>query len=233
MNADRKIAIITGALFIIATAASLLGTGFTGSILGTPDYLSKISTNGNSILVGALLSFVAAATSASIAISLYPILKKHNEGLALGAIGFRLMEGVFYMIGAICLLSLLTLRQDFVNAGGQRVSYFQTLGHLLLTARDLAGFVFGVIAFCLGALAYYYVFYQSKLIPRWLSVWGLLAIVSLLSSVLLTMFDGEPFAISGKLILLALPIALQEMVLAIWLIVKGFNPSATANINQV
>jgi len=123
----------------------------------------------------------------------------------------------------------IALSQEFVNAGGQRASYFQTFGHLLLTARDLAGFVFGAIAFCLGALMYYSVFYQSKLIPRWLSVWGLIATVLLLSAVLLTLFDGEPFSISGGLIILALPIAVQEMVLAVWLIVKGFNPSAIAD----
>jgi len=239
MNTDRKIAIIAGTLFIVATAASLLGTGFTGSILDAPDYLSRISSNGNRVMVGALFSFTAAAASSSIAISLYPLLKQYNEGLALGAVGFRLIEGVFYIVGAICLLSLFTVSQQFVNAGGQGASYFQTVGNLLLTTRDLAGFIFAVIAFCLGALMYYYVFYRSKLIPRWLSVWGLIAIVLLLSAVLLTMFDGEPFSISGNLVLLALPIALQEMVLAIWLIVKGFNSSAIASgsgktdVNQV
>jgi hypothetical protein len=179
-------------------------------------------------MVGALLSFIAAAASSSIAISLYPILKKYNNGLALGAVGFRLIEGVFYMAGAICLLLLFTLSQEFVGVGGQGASYFQTLGSLLLTTRDLAGFVFAVFAFCLGALMYYYVFYQSKLVPRWLSVWGLLAIVSLLSAALLTMFGGEPFSISGNLIFLALPIASQELVLAVWLIVKGFSPSIVA-----
>jgi Domain of unknown function (DUF4386) len=230
MNPDRKIAIIAGALFIIATAASLLGTSFAGSILGSPDYLAKISTNRNPILAGALLSFMAAAASSSIAISLYPILKKYNEGLALGAVGFRLIEAVFYIVGAICLLSLLTVSQEFVKAGGQSSS-FQTLGHLLLSARDLAGFVFGVMAFCLGALMYYYIFFQSKLIPRWLSVWGLLAIMSLLAATLLTIFDGEPFSISGNLIFLALPIALQELVLAVWLIVKGFDPSAIVSMS--
>jgi len=225
MNTDRKIAIFAGALFIIATAASLLGTGFTSSILGAPDYLTQISANGNSIMVGALLTFISAATSAGIAISLYPILKKYNEGLALGSVGFRLMEGVFYIVGALCLLAVFSLSQEFVKAGGQSTS-FQTLGHVLLTARDLAGFVFGVLAFCVGALLYYYIFYQTKLIPRWLSIWGLLAIVSLFLATLLTMFDGAPFSISGRLILLAFPIALQEMVLAIWLIIKGFDPAA-------
>ncbi len=239
MNTDRKIAVIAGTLFIVATAASLLGSSFTGSILDAPDYLSRISSNGNPVIVGALLSFIAAAASSAIAIALYPVLKRFNEGLALGAVGFRLIEGVFYIVGAICLVSLLTVSQEFVTSGGQSASTFQTIGHLLLTMRDVAGFVFVVIAFCLGALMYYYVFYQSKLIPRWLSVWGLIAIVMLLAAVLITVFDGEPFSISGQLIFLALPIALQEMVLAVWLIAKGFNSpaivsmSAKANSNDV
>jgi hypothetical protein len=228
MNTDRKIAIIAGVLFIIATTASLVGSSFTGSILDAPDYLSTISANGNRFMVGALLSFLAAASSSGIAISLYPVLKKHNEGLALGAVGFRLMEGIFYIVGAMCMLSLFTVSRQFVNAGGQDTVIFQTIGDLLLTMRDLAGFVFGVLAFCLGGLMYYLVFYQSKLIPRWLSGWGIIGLVLLVTAVLLTLFKGESFSLVDNLVFLALPIALQEMVLAVWLIVKGFNPSAIA-----
>ena len=231
MNADRKIAIIAGVLFITATAASLLGNGLTGSILAAPDYLARVSSSGNRVMVGALLSFLAAAGSAGIAIALYPVLKRYDAGLALGAVGFRLIEAVFYIVGALCLLSLLTVSQQSVNAGDQSASYFQNVGHLLLTTRDSADFVLAVIAFCLGALMYYAVFYRSKLIPRWLSVWGLIAIVLLLSAVFITLFDGDPYSISGTLIWLALPIALQEMVLAVWLIVNGFNPSAIASLS--
>jgi hypothetical protein len=229
MATDRKIAVITGVLFIIATAASLVGSGFTDPILDAPDYLQAIASNGNRVIVGALLTFVAAAGSSGIAISLNPVLRKHNEGLALGAVAFRLFEGVFYTVDAVCLLSLLPLSQQFMNAGGQDAFYFQTVGDLLLTMSDVAGFVFGVLAFCLGALMYYVVFYRTRLIPRWLSIWGLIAIVMLFSAVLITLFDGVPYTVSGNLVVLALPIALQEMVLAVWLIVKGFNPSALAS----
>jgi hypothetical protein len=232
MNTERKTAIIAGVLFIAATAASLIGSGFTGSILGAPDYLARVASNGNRVMVGALLSFLAAAASSGIAISLYPVLRRFAEGLALGAVGFRLIEGVFYIVGAICLTSLVTVSQQFINAAGQSASCFQSLGHLLLTMRDLAGFVFGVLAFCLGGLMYYFVFYRSKLIPRWLSVWGIIALVLLLAAALLTLFDGEPFSVSGNLVFLALPIALQEMVMAVWLIVKGFDPSAIASLSS-
>jgi hypothetical protein len=228
MTTNRKIAIIAGTLFIIATAAGLLSSNITGSVLDAPDYLGRLSSNANRMMVGALLSFIAAAASAGIAISLYPVLKKYNSGLALGAVGFRLIEAVFYMAGGICLLSLLPVSQQSMNTGDAGASYFQGLARLLLTAHDLAGFVYGVLAFCIGACSYYYVFYRSSLIPRWLSVWGLIAIVLLLSAVLITLFDGEPYSVSGSLIFLALPIALQEMVLAVWLIAKGFSPSAIA-----
>jgi hypothetical protein len=229
MNTERKIAIVAGALFIIATAASLIGSAFTGSVLGALDSLAGIPANGNPIMVGALLSFIAAATSAGIAIALYPVLKKYNEGLALGSVGFRLIEAVFYIIALMCPVVLFTLSQ-VVNAEGQTT--FQTVRPVLFIVHDLAGFVFGVFAFCIGALMYYYILYRTNLIPRWLSVWGIVAIVTLFAAALLTMFDGEPFSISGNLIYLALPIALQEMVLAVWLIVKGFNPSAITSVSD-
>jgi Domain of unknown function (DUF4386) len=226
MNANRRIAISAGVLFILATAASLAGSAVLGSALTGPDFLSKIAMGGNRILVSALLSFVAACTSSAIAIALYPVLRKYNEGLALASVGFRLMEGVFYAVGTMCLLSLFSLSQEFTGTGSQAAAYYQTLGHLLLTVKDLAGFLLGVMAFCIGGGSYYFVFYRSNLIPRWLSAWGLIALALLFSAALITLFDGEPYSVSGGLVYLAFPIALQEMVLAVWLIVKGFNASA-------
>jgi hypothetical protein len=226
MNSDRRLARVAGVLFILATVAGLLGSALTDPILGAPDYLAGISLSRGQVTLGALLSFVAAVASASIAISLYPVLKKHNEGLALGAVGFRLIEGVFYIVSATGLLSLVTLSQEFVRAGAPSASYFQTLGTLIQATRDWAGFGLAVIAFCLGALMYYFVFYQSRLIPRWLSGWGSIGAALLLSVVLWKMFGEGPVSISGSSLLLVLPIFLQEMVLAVWLIVKGFNSSA-------
>jgi hypothetical protein len=228
MNTNRKAAIIAGVLFIAATAAALLGSSFTQSILDAPDYLVKISANQSQVTLGVLFRFIAAATSAGIAISLYPILRKHNEGLALGSVGFRLIEAVFYTVAALGLLSLVSLSEQYVNAGAPAASDFQILGTLLLAACNWASFGFGVLSFCLGALMYYCVFFQSRLIPRWLSGWGLIAIALLLAMALFVMFGAQP---SGTTLLLAVPIAVQEMVLAVWLIVKGFNPSAVASVS--
>ena len=115
MTSDRKTARIAGALFILATVASIAGVPFLASV-NASDYLVSVSANGNQVMMGAFLSFVAAAASASIAISLYPVLKRYREGLALGAVGFRLIEGVFYIVAVVCVLMLLTLSQEFVKA---------------------------------------------------------------------------------------------------------------------
>jgi hypothetical protein len=229
MNSNRKTAIIVGVLFITATVAGILSVVFSGSILDAPDYLIKVSANESQVIIGALFVLIMAFACTGIAIWLYPVIRKHNEALALGSVGFRLIEGVFHLVGVIGLLSLVTLSQEYVKAGAPDASYFQSLGTLLLAARDWAG-VLGSFAFILGALMYYYIFYQSKLIPRWLSVWGLIGVPLWIAAELLIMF-GLIESFSTNAILLDIPIAVNEMVLAIWLIAKGFNPSAIASLS--
>lgn len=226
MNANRTTAIITGVLFIVATATTLLGDVLTGSTVGAPDYLVQIAANRNLVVLGALFKIVAAVASAGIAIALYPVLRKHGEGLAMGSVAFRLVEGVFYLVAVLGLFSLLSLSQEYASAGPQAVPTFEVLGASIIDLRVWAGFVLGVIAFCLGAAMYYYVMYRSRLVPRWLSAWGLagLALVFLLA--MLIAFGESISGPSGMQLLLAIPIAVQEMVLAVWLIAKGFDSTA-------
>jgi hypothetical protein len=229
MNTYRKTAISVGVIFIIATVLNMLGNIPLNPILDAPDYLIRISANENQVIIGSLLVLLSAFASASIAIWLYPVLKKHHEALALGSVGLRVMEGMLYIIGVVGLLSLLTLSQEYVKAGASNASLFQVLGTLLLAIKTWAGQL-GVVAFTLGGLMYYYVFYQSKLIPRWLSGWGLIAAASSLAAALLVIF-GQLAPFSTVFLLLQFPIFLQEMVLAVWLIVKGFNLSAVASMS--
>jgi len=224
MNTYRKNAMIAGVLWIIGTVAGVLTLPFLG-IVNKPDYLTKITANENQVIIGALLLLIMAFACAGIAIWLYPILKKHNEALALGAVGFRIIENVLGIVSAICLLSLVPLSQEYVKAGASTL-HFQTLGTLLLGARDSISNIH-LIPFCIGALMYYYVFYQSKLIPRWLSGWGLLAIIMNLASALLVLF-GLIGDFSTAQVVLSIPIGVQEMVIAVWLIFKGFSPSSIA-----
>jgi len=222
MNSNRKTAIIVGVLFIIGTVAGVLSGVFTGPILDPTDYLINASANENQVIIGVLLILIMGFSLAMVPVMLFPIYKKHNEALALGAVVFRgALEAVTYIALVISLLLLLTLRQEYVKAGAPDVSYFQTLGTLLLESVDWINQILAIV-FSLGALMIYYIFYQSKLIPRWLSVWGLIGAMIYLAEPLLAMFGSE-------LEILFAPLAVQEMVFAIWLIVKGFNSSAIAS----
>ncbi len=216
MNTYRKTSISVGVLFIIGTVAGILSVVVTGSVLNDPDYLIKISENENQIIMGALLVLIMGFSLAMVPVLLFPIFKKYNEALALGAVVFRgALEAVIYIAIVICWLLLIVLSQEYVKAGTPAVSYFQTVGVLLQEAGVWFGHILSMV-FSIGALMIYYLFYQSKLIPRWLSLWGLIGATLYLAQPLLAMF-GSKFDV------LFAPLALQEMVLAIWLIVKGFN----------
>jgi len=221
MNTYRKTAIIVGVLFIIGTVAGVLSKGFSVPILRDPNYLIKVSENQN-LVIASLLVLTMGLSLAMMSVVLFPILKKHNEALALGAVVFRgALEAVMYIAVVICWLLLLTVSQEYVKAGAPDASHFQTLGTLLLKADGQTSGITSIV-FSLGALMIYYVFYQSKLIPRWLSAWGIIAAIPYLAEGLITVFGT-------KLEILDMPLALQEMVMALWLIVKGFNPSPIAS----
>ncbi|AKB85237.1 DUF4386 domain-containing protein [Methanococcoides methylutens] len=219
MNSNKKIARIVGLLFITATVAYSIGVILLDPILSSSDYLTIASENEKQMIMGSFLVLIDAVAVAGIGIMIYPILKKQNEALALGYAGSRIAEGVLFVANVIAILILLALSQEFVKAEAPDTSYYQTFGTILLEAGDLA-FLFGfAVAFTISALILNYLLYKSKLVPRWLSGWGFVGALLLWVYYLL-----EPFSIN-LLYILFVPIALQEMVFAVWLIVKGFNPS--------
>ncbi len=222
MNSNRKATTIAGFLYIIGLVAGILSIA---PAIDAPDYLIKTSANANQVIFGAFFQFIMAVAYAGIAIILYPILRKYNKSLALGFLSFRIIAVAFLIIGVASVLLLLTLSQEFVKAGTPNLSYFQTLGGLLRAGRDLVNHVTMPLVLTVSGLMFYFLLYQTKLIPRWLSVWGFISNLLGLLATLLVMFHFIEI-ITPIYIILALPTALQEMVLAVWLIVKGFNPAA-------
>jgi hypothetical protein len=220
MNTNKKTARIVGVLFITATVASSLGFAILDPILNAPDILVNVSANTTQVIIGVLLLLIDSAAVVGIAVMMFPIWKMYNEALALGYVGFRVIEAAIIIVASIILLSLLTLSQEYVQAAAPDASYFQTLGTLLLAVWDWALLLGIMIVFSLTALILNYLLYQSELVPRWLSGWGLIGATLLLAAGLLEIFDINLTDIIN------LPIALQEMVFAIWIIVKGFNSSA-------
>jgi hypothetical protein len=227
MDTYRRSGIVTGILFIAATAAGILSL-FARPILDAPDYLTKISANEPTVLAGALLVLIMGWADAGIGIAMYPVLRRHNEGVALGAAAFRIIDGILVCIGAVLILLLATLSREFIKAGPADLAQFQSLGALLAEGRVWVRDVAALPSWCIGAYLYYSLFFQTRLVPRWLSVWGLAGITLVVAASTLVLFR-QIAPMSTAQLLMSFPIALQEMVLAIWLIVKGFNPSASAS----
>jgi hypothetical protein len=227
MKTNRTIAVVAGVAFIIATVAQLVGVALVSPILTAPVDAAKISANENQVLLGAFFQFIGAVACAGIAIALYPVLRIYSEGLALGSVGFRTIEATLHVLIAMCLMLLVTLSQEATNVATAGSAAFPAQAALVMAGREWLG-PLSVLTFGLGALAYYWVFYRSRLVPRWLSAWGLVGVVMVMASALLVLFQRID-AFSTTQIVLALPIAVQEMVLAVWLIAKGFNPSAVAD----
>jgi hypothetical protein len=225
MPSYRRNAIAAGLLFIACSAASILSIVPLGSMLDTPVDFARLAANDDRVVLTALIEFVWAITAAGIAIALYPVLRKHHRALALGSVAARVVEGVFVLVGTLSLLVLLTLGQESVAAGSPASSSWPASGDMLLAVREWVHGFLGSLPFVLGALMYYYLLYRSRLVPRWLSGWGLVGAGLCLVATVYAGFTQE-FGFTTVNNVLNIPIGVQEMVLAVWLIVKGFNTSA-------
>jgi hypothetical protein len=222
MSISKGTARIVGALFLIAMVTSLAGGVWLESIVGASDYLASVSANATQVILGVLLELINCAAVVGIGVVLFPILKKQSENIARGYFGFRIVEAVVLIVAVISPLLLITLSEEYVAAGAPEASYFQTLGTLVVAARAQLAGLLTPIFFGLGALLLYYSLYQSKLVPRFISVWGFIAVALVLAWNLLETFG---MSISAGMVF-GLPIILNEIFLGIWLILKGFNASA-------
>jgi hypothetical protein len=221
---NRKTAAIVGVLYIIGTVAGVLSMVVSWGILDAPDYLNMVASNASRAQLTALLILVMGLPLSMVPVMMFPILKRQNEALAIGYVVFRgALEAFTYIALAICWLLLVVVARQYVDSGSVVTSQFGSLGILLVKAQDPIMAVGGIV-FGLGALMFYYLLYQARLIPRWISGWGIVAAVSYAAGGLTAMFGTT-------LDILLMPMFLQEMVMAVWLIVKGFNPVSIASLS--
>lgn len=225
MNSPRKSAAIVGALFIFAIVTLFVGQALYNPIISSTDYLETVYPNKTIITAGIVIEFLGIVGLAFIPTLLFPYLKDHNQTLARGYISIRLFEVVLLSIAQLCKLILIDLSRVYLNANGADSSFFINTGELiksLLFWNDSGGFVY-LIVFVIGMVVIYSAFYQSKLIPRWLSIWGLAAAAAMLLSAIIGTFEILPVTYA---VILMLPVPLQEITMSIWLIAKGYNHKA-------
>jgi hypothetical protein len=217
----RKTAIFVGVFYIIGTVFGILSLSFTDAIRSAEKYLMAATANGNQIILGALSILAMGLALAMVPILMFPILRKQDEGLALGYVVFRGgLEAATYLAMAVSWFLLLPLSQVYIQAGTESAAVYQALGKIMFEAEELGTVL--TIVFCFGGFMFYTLLYQSRLVPRWLSGWGLIALIPYFASGLLATF-AILNTLSTSQVVLQLPLAIQEMVLALWLIFKGFN----------
>jgi Domain of unknown function (DUF4386) len=225
MNTYRKTAVMVGILFIIGTVSGILAGVFQVPIQAGATYPLNISAFETQWIIGALLTLLMGLSLAMIPVLLYPIFRKHNEVLALGAVLFR---GVFEQVGemllVISMFLLLTVSEIYGKTGAADASIFQTLGSMIIAAGHWIQMINGIV-FSVGTLMIFTLFYQTRLIPRWLSGWGLIGAVLYFIAEIVSMLSPLHTSpdIGVGIGLLIIPTAIQEMVFAVWMIVKGFN----------
>jgi hypothetical protein len=227
---NRQNAIWAGIFYILATAAPLCTYPFIGFLGGgsagepLPDYLLAVSANERPVIIGALIELVYALAVVGIISTLHPVLNKHHQTLSWGFFGLRALEAVSVMVHSVLLLCLLTVGRASTAAGMPDAPHFQTAGTLLLAAREWTFLVGSGIVWSLSALVLNVLLYRRELIPRWLSVWGLVG-ATLSLAAYLPQFYGiyvPEF--------LYLPIGVQEMAFALWLVAKGMVPSRVTRL---
>ena len=218
MNSMRKTALVAGVFYLI-TFISIPTLALYGPVKNHRDWILSSGTH-TGVLVGAFLEVIVALAGIGTAVTLYPVVKRQNEGVALGFVAARVLEAAMIFTGVISLLSLVTLRQGgatgadaaaLVTAGASHVAVYNwtfLLGQSLMP---------GINALLLGS-----VMYRSRLVPRVIPALGLIGAPLLICTVIATVFGGFKL---GSPELAAFPVAAWELSLGVWLVVKGFRPS--------
>ncbi len=219
MTSTRKTALVAGVCYLI-TFVSVPTLALYRPVLNHQDWI--ISSGGHTgILVGGFLEVIVALAGIGTAVALYPVVKRQNEGVALGFVAARVLEAVMILTGVVSLLSLVTLRQDLGAAAGANAAALVTTGaaHVAIykwTFLLSQSLMPGINALLLGSLMY-----RSRLVPRAIPVLGLIGAPLLICTVIATLFGGFKL---GSPLFAALPVAAWEFSLGVWLVAKGFRP---------
>jgi hypothetical protein len=222
---DRRRAVVVGLLFISAIVTLFIGQALYGSTLNSAEYLETVQPHRNQVIIGVLIEFLGIIGLAFIPVLLFPYLKRRDEMLARGYVGIRLLEVVLLSLAQIWKLRLVDLSRAYSTFQGDASPYLEAIGASIKSAlfwNDSGGLMY-LVVFVIGMLIIYTALYRSRLIPRWLSVWGLIAAGLLLISSVTATFNLLPEMVA---VLLMVATPLQELAMSLWFIVKGFNPKA-------
>lgn len=224
MNSTRRTAVVAGVFFIVAAVAAIIGLALYGPVLNDPNYVIGGAGNDTRIFWGAFFEVLLAIAAIGTAVTLFPIVKRQNESIALGYVAGRIVESLIIITGIISLLSVVTLRQDFAGATVANAASLVIVSKTLVVIHNWT-FLFGPsLAIGVNTLLLAYLMYTSKLVPRIIPVLGLIG-----GPVIFASGIGEMFGLYQQISVWgaigAIPVTAWEMSLAVWMIVKGFKPA--------
>lgn len=224
MTSIRRTAIVAGVFFLITEVTAIAGVLLYGSVLGTPDFIVSTTADDTGVRAGAFLEVLLAIAVVGTAVTLYPIVKRQNEGMALGHVAGRLIEATIIAVGAISLLAVMTMRDHVAGTTGAESAAAVTVGQSLVAIHDWT-FVFGPkLALGVNTVLLAYLMYRSRLVPRVIAVLGLVGGSLIFASGTAVLFGlYEDLSIPG--VAAAAPVLAWELSVATWMIVKGFKPS--------
>jgi hypothetical protein len=219
MNTYKTTARVVGIVYLAGFAVGLTGNGLIQSILGAPDHLSTVSANGMTLTIGAILWLMAVVGDGAHGVLMFPLLKQHSERMAYGYLAARIVDAVFIAIMVLFILLQIPLSSEYLKAAAADTLYFQVLSTISLQASQYA-YQIGMSALGISGLILNYTLYKTKLVPRFLAIWGLFGYAIIFFGMLSeTMGSGLGLASS-------IPGGLWEVFTGVRLIAKGFNSTA-------
>lgn len=225
MNLAIRNARLAGLLVVVAMIAGIFSVAPSVDSL---QYLTETVNNTDQVIIAAVFQFIMGLAYMGVALLFYSTIKQFGKGLAVGFLSFRIIATTLVVVGTLLLLSILALSTEYAKQLPQDSAVFEAIGNMLKITRDYINHVFMIIVLCIGNILLYLLLIKSRLIPRWLSIWGIVgALLSIIASVLV-LFQAVDI-ITTEYIVLNVPTGLQEIVLAIWLLTKGFNKEVLSN----
>ena len=201
-------------LFQFVTSFSVIWIKSAWFVLGDIQAtLLKIAKNPGLLRVNILMDMLTALGVIFLGAVLYSTLRNQNKNIALTALGFYILEGALLATSKMATFALLRLSQQFVSTS--EPEYFQSLGNLFLESMNYVDDVLLMLAFCVGGILFYYLLHKSRIVPSWLSLWGLISLIPLLVGVLVSFFNIDLSYI------LYLPYLPFEFVIAVWILIRG------------
>lgn len=222
MNTYRTTARVVGVLFLAGMVIGIGGHVLSQSILAAPDHLSNVPANSMLLAIGAMLMLMTVAGDTAHGVLMFPVLKQHSERIAVGYLGFRIVDAVFLAIMALFVLLQIPLGSEYLKAGASDASYLQALSTLSIQA-NLYAYNIAMTFLGIAGSMLCYTFYRAELVPRLVAVWGLVGYATILCGSVLEVLGVDLLSIH------AIPGGLWELFIGVWLIVKGFDSTTAAS----